>query len=277
MLFGPHVSIVGGIENAPKRSFDLGGEVFQIFSRPPQGWNASPLKEESVALFLENMKKFDQKECYIHTPYLINLASTNNKIRYSSIRMIQEELQRGDQIKAKYVVTHLGSYKDVDPELEGPMMVVDALKKAMDKKHDTTLLLEISAGAGNIVGDKFEELAFFIEELKEYNVGICLDTAHMFASGYDIRTKGGFKKVLDEFDKKIGLEHLKLFHINDSKVGLGERKDRHEHIGDGKIGKEAFEFLATYKKISHINGVLETEHDKVVEDINIMKKFRDGK
>ncbi len=275
MLFGAHVSIAGGIENSPKRASELGCEVFQIFSRSPQSFSAPEISDKTAELFLENMQKYKQKEAYIHTPYIINLASTNNRIRYGSIKVIQEELKRASKLKVKYVMTHLGSYKDVDTELEGPLMVVDALKKVLDGDFSAQLLLEISAGAGNIVGCRFEELAYFLEELSGYSVGVCLDTAHMFASGYDIRTKESFKKVFDEFDKIVGIKHLKLFHLNDSKVELGAKKDRHEHIGDGYIGKEAFLSLVQDERLKNINGILETQHDKVKKDISIMKGFRD--
>ncbi len=275
MLFGAHVSIAGGIENSPKRASELGCEVFQIFSRSPQSFSAPEISDKTAELFLENMQKYKQKEAYIHTPYIINLASTNNRIRYGSIKVIQEELKRASKLKVKYVMTHLGSYKDVDTELEGPLMVVDALKKVLDGDFSAQLLLEISAGAGNIVGCRFEELAYFLEELSGYSVGVCLDTAHMFASGYDIRTKESFKKVFDKFDKIVGIKHLKLFHLNDSKVELGAKKDRHEHIGDGYIGKEAFLSLVQDERLKNINGILETQHDKVKKDISIMKGFRD--
>ncbi|MEK7453234.1 MAG: deoxyribonuclease IV, partial [Patescibacteria group bacterium] len=197
MLFGAHISSAGGLENAPERASLIGCEVFQMFSRSPQIWKAPELKDETVELFNENMKKFNQKECYIHTSFLINLASVNNKIRHGSMNIIKEELERGSRLGAKYVMTHLGSYKDVDSDLEGPMMVVDALKKILDKEYFTELLIEISAGAGNIVGCTFEELAYFMEELKGYKVGICLATAHMFASGYDLRNKKAVTTVFD--------------------------------------------------------------------------------
>lgn len=274
MLFGAHISIANGIWNAPERATILGCEVFQMFSRPPQGWSAKEIADEDAILFKENMKRFNQRECYIHTPYLINLASLDNKIRYSSISMIKQELERGSKLGARYVMTHLGSYKDVDKEFEGPMMVVDGLKKILEQESSAELLIEISAGAGDIIGCAFEELAYFLEELKDYKIGICLDTAHMFASGYDLRTQESLVKVFDDFDKIVGLKNLKLFHLNDSKIGLGERKDRHEHIGEGKIGLSGFEALVSEKRVQHLSFILETEHDKVEQDLQIMKKIR---
>src|SRR3989344_3178288 len=174
MLFGAHVSIAGGISNAPERAENLGCEVFQMFSRAPQAWGAKDITDGEANLFKQNMIKFNQKECYIHAPYLINLASLDNRIRGGSIHLIKEELRRGSQIGAKYVMTHLGSYKDVDRELEGPMMVVDGLKKILEQESSTELLIEISAGAGDVIGCVFDELGYFLEELKGHKIGICL-------------------------------------------------------------------------------------------------------
>lgn len=274
MLFGAHISISGGIWNAPERAAGFGCEVFQMFSRSPQAWGAKDITDEEADLFKQNMVKFNQKECHIHASYLVNLASLDGRIRGGSIHLIKEELERASQLGVKYVMTHLGSYKDVDREFEGPMMVVDGLKKILEQESSAELLIEISAGAGDVIGCKFEELVYFLEELKGYKIGVCLDTAHMFASGYDLRTKESLSNVLDDFDKTVGLKNLKLFHLNDSKVGLGEKKDRHEHIGEGKIGLSGFEALVSEKRVQHSSFILETEHDKVEQDLKIMKKIR---
>ena len=298
MLFGAHVSIAGGIEKAPERAAAIGCEVFQIFSRPPQGGNAAQITEELAEKLQANLKKHNQKEFYIHTPYIINLASTDERIKGNSIRLIREDLERGSALGAKYVMTHLGSAKELDRKVANEMVTenfkkvfdpvrssraavprtrakgASATSNGVDKDYKTDLLIEISAGAGNIIGSTFEDLSYFTDKLKDYNVGICLDTAHMFASGYDLRDKEAVRATFDEFEKIVGFKHLKLFHLNDSKIGFGERKDRHEHIGDGKIGLTGFKALAAEKRLQPFNFVLETEHDKVAEDIKIMKKLR---
>ena len=274
MLFGAHVSMAGGIDKAPERAAEIGCEVFQIFSRPPQGGNAADIDEALAERFQANLKKYSQKEFYIHTPYIINLASQDGRIRGNSIRLIREDLKRGSLLGARYVMTHLGSAKELDKETANKM-VVENLKKVFDKNYETQLLIEISAGAGNIIGSAFEDLAYFIGELKNYNVGICLDTAHMFASGYDLRDGKAVKATFDKFEKTVGLKYLKLFHLNDSKVDFGSRKDRHEHIGDGKIGREGFVALIAENRLRDINMVCETESDKVVEDIRILKGLRE--
>src|SRR3989344_4876906 len=274
MLFGAHVSIAGGIEKAPERAAAIGCEVFQIFSRPPQGGNAAQITEELAEKLQANLKKHNQKEFYIHTPYIINLASTDERIKGNSIRLIREDLERGSALGAKYVMTHLGSAKELDRKVANKM-TVENFKKVFNGDCKTDLLIEISAGAGNIIGSTFEDLAYFMDTLKDYNIGICLDTAHMFASGYDLRDKEAVKATFDKFEKIVGLKYLKLFHLNDSKIGFGERKDRHEHIGEGKIGIAGFEALAQDHRLQKLNFICETEGDKVMDDIGILKKMRD--
>ncbi|MBI1755051.1 deoxyribonuclease IV [Candidatus Azambacteria bacterium] len=276
MLFGAHVSIAGGIEKAPERAAAFGCEVFQIFSRPPQGGNPQKITKESAGRLRENMVAHGQKEFYIHTPYIINLASAEKRIAEGSVRIIKEELERGSALGAKYVMTHLGSAKDHAGDGDAAKkMVVENLKRIVDGAYKTELLIEIAAGSGNVIGSTFEELAYFLDHLKGYTVGICLDTAHMFAAGYDIRTSAAVKKTFDLFDQIVGLKHLRMFHLNDSKVDIGEKKDRHEHLGDGKIGLGGFEALAKEKRLREYNFALETEHDKVAEDIAIMKELRE--
>ncbi|MEK7487956.1 MAG: deoxyribonuclease IV [Patescibacteria group bacterium] len=273
MLFGAHVSIAGGIDKAPERAADFGCEVFQIFSRSPQGGPPPALTDELVKQFQENIKKYGQKEFYVHTPYIINLASAEKRIEESSVRLIKEDLTRASTLGARYVMTHVGSAKDGDKG-EARVKIAENLKKVLDGAHTAELLIEMSAGAGGIIGDTFEDLAFFMHELRGHAIGICFDTAHMFASGYDIRDDVHVKETLDTFDRIVGLTHLKLSHCNDSKVGLGEKKDRHEHLGGGMIGLAGFEALVKEPRLQKINFVCETEHDAVAKDIAIMKELR---
>ncbi len=267
---GCHVSIAGGIVNAPKRAADLGCEVFQMFSRSPQGGAAPKITPEIEKEFKSQMREHGQKECYIHAPYYINFASSNKAIRSSSARIIREELERGSQIGAKYVMFHPGSAKDLARE-EALKVTAEGMVKVMNGYAGSTeLLLEVSAGAGNVMGDTFEELRDIIK-LSGYDLGICLDTAHIFASGYDIRTATAMKKTLDDISKTVGKSAIKLIHSNDSKIDLGGRRDRHEHIGDGKIGLEGFEHLMA---AFNLDFILETEHDKVQEDIRVLKGIR---
>lgn len=270
MRIGCHVSIAGGIVNAPKRAVELGCEVFQMFTRSPQGGKASEITPEIAEILKEEMKKWNQENCYIHAPYYINFASANEVTRKASVRVIREELERGSLIGAKCLMTHLGSAKDI-PRDEALKMVASGVKAIMKGyKGSTEFLLEISAGAGNTIGNTFEELEFI--RGNNLKIGICLDSAHMFAGGYDIKSKDGFEVVVKNIKKTIGLDSVKVIHANDSKIELGGRKDRHDHIGHGKIGEKAFGSLMN--AFSKADFILETEHDKVKEDIAKLKKLR---
>jgi deoxyribonuclease-4 len=273
MKFGAHVSIAGGIDKAPSRAHRIGCECFQIFTRSPHGGESLPLYKNTVKAFLKECSAYNFTDYYIHTPYFINLASKNRLIRLSSILLIKEEMERGSTIGAKYVVTHLGSAKDVG-ESQGMKNVVDGLKRILDVCiNSTKLLIELSAGQGEIIGDRFEEIAEILDRVGNRDLGVCFDTAHVFASGYDIRTEEAVRKTLDEFSFVIGLERLKLLHGNDSKVGLGERKDRHEHIGKGKIGIEGFRAIVNAPRLRNIDLIIETPIDKVEDDIRNLKRL----
>jgi len=276
MLFGAHVSVAGGIQNAPLNAAAVGCEVFQIFTRSPQGGFVPEMNDQVVNEFLENCKKYKQKEWYAHTPFFINFASANPRIKHASISVVREELERANKLKAKYLMTHLGSYKDLGKE-KGYLQVVDALAKMLtDYKGKTQFLIEISAGSGEIIGDTFEEIAEIIHhpKLKKYKIGVCFDTQHAFASGYDLRGKEAVEKTFKNFDKIIGLENLKMSHCNDSLTELGSHKDRHAHIGQGLVGKSGFEAILQNKKLKEINFILETEYDQVVEDLKLLKHIR---
>jgi len=277
MLFGAHVSIAGGLPNAPLNAAKIGCEVFQMFTRSPQGGYVAPLDRGVVAEFKKNCKENSLKEWVVHTPYFINFASGNNRIRHGSIKVVREELERASLLGTKYLMTHLGSYKDLGHDV-GLEKLVSGLKEMLTGyKGETQFLVEIASGSGEIIGDQFEEIAEIIhhKELKKFKIGVCFDTQHAFASGYDLRTAVAVKETFTKLDKKIGLANLKMSHCNDSKTELGSRRDRHEHIGEGQIGLEGFKAMIKSEQLKNINFILETEHDKVEEDLEILKKFRD--
>jgi deoxyribonuclease IV len=271
MYIGCHISIAGGIDKAPERAADLGCEVMQIFSRSPQGGKAPTITNEIRDKFKVQSSKFKVKEVYIHTPYYINFASANNRIRYGSVSVVRSELERGSLLSAKYVMTHLGSAKELG-QIEAVAKTIEMLKKTLDGyKGSTKLLIENSAGAGAIIGDNLKEIAEIIKKVGDKNIaGICLDTQHSFASGYDWRD---FEKTLKKVDKEIGIENIKLIHCNDSQSDFGSHIDRHEHIGKGKIGLEAFKNIVAFAEKNNIDLICETEHDKVKEDMNLLKKL----
>jgi len=275
---GCHVSIAGGIFNAPQRAGELGCECFQMFSRSPRGGKAMELTPDIVAKFKSEMKKWGIKNAYIHTPYYINFSSTNNRIRHGSVSVVREELERASLLGVKYIMTHLGSSKDIGEE-EATKKTAEMISRTLDGyKGSAKLLIENSAGAGAVIGDTFKEIKQIIKLVKNPHLGgVCMDTQHSFASGYDWRGEKTFKKTLGIIDKELGLEHIKLMHVNDSKVEFGAKRDRHEHIGDGYIGKEAFGDIVSFAKKYNIDMIIETPHDKVKKDIEILKNFRDGK
>ena len=272
MNIGCHVSIAGGVFNAPKNAHDLGCECFQIFTRSPQGGKAPELTPELIHEFKSELKKYSIKNFYVHTPYYINFASENNRIRYGSVSVVRDELERGNLLGAKYVMTHLGTAKDLGQK-EALKKTAEMLKKSLDGyTGQTKLILENSAGAGEIIGDDLAELGEIIKKVDSPAIaGICLDTQHSFASGYNWRD---FKKNLEIIDEEIGLDKIKLLHINDSLTDCNSKKDRHAHIGEGKIGTDAFKEITAFAEKNNINMILETEHDKVENDIKLLKTFR---
>lgn len=273
MYFGAHVSVAGGLINGPANAAKLGCQVFQFFSRSPQGGPAPVITPESAEQFQLACSEHGMKEWVIHTPYYINFASGEGRTRGNSIRIVREELERGSLLGASYVMFHPGSAKDVG-EKEGIALVIDGIKKIYDSYDGATqLLIEISAGAGMVIGDTFEEVAEIIEGVGHPLLGVCFDTAHAFASGYDLRDKKAVDTTFKQFDKIIGLERLKMSHCNDSKVALGERKDRHEHLGKGHIGLEGFRAIVQHPKLKKMNLYLETEPEGVMEDLAVLKSF----
>lgn len=273
---GAHISASGDIAQAPLRANVASLECFQFFSRSPQGGPAKPITEKLIKDFKANYDKY-KVESYIHAPYYINLASAKNNIYYGSISVIREELERGSKLGVKYLMAHLGSAKELG-EKDGIKKTIEGLAKILDKyKGKTEFLIEMSAGAGAIIGDTFEEIAKIVNssKLKKYNISICFDTCHGFASGYDLRDAKTVKNTFNKLDKILGLKKLKLIHANDCQSELGSHKDRHAHIGQGNIGLTGFKAIVAFAKKQKINLVLETPHDELLEqDIKILKDMR---
>lgn len=279
---GLHVSAAGGAENAPENAKVVDAECFQFFSRSPRGGAAPKISEEQAKKFRESSEKYGY-ESYIHTPYYINFASKKKGLAEVATRIVREELERGSLLGVKYVVTHMGSERDWDESEHGkipnaPLKQAAAqIKKIFEggKKFSSTLLLEIAAGAGNVVGDTFEELAYLLEASGRDDVHVCLDTCHLFASGYDLRSKAAIDETMKSFKKTIGLERFKLTHMNDSKADLGGNKDRHEHMGKGKIGEGGLKAILAHPDFQKVNFILETKHDNYIsDDLEFLKKYR---
>jgi len=292
MNFGAHISIAGGIENVPKRAHSLGCECFQMFSRSPHGGKAAEISKAKADKFRNECKKYKLKNYYIHTPYYINLASADNRIYYGSIAAIRKELDVANLIGARAVVTHLGSAREfgkteAEKKLVGGLVKIFkpslASKKAgeSETRFKAILLLEITAGAGEIMGDSFEEISNLIKEtekkVKKNKLGVCFDTAHAFASGYDLRNEKAVKKTFDKFYKMIGPERLWLVHCNDSMADFSSHVDRHDNIGNGKIGLEGFRAILNDKRLKDADFIIETPNGKEKEDIEKLRDIRSEK
>ncbi len=278
-LIGCHVSIAGGLQNAPGRAALLNCETMQIFSRSPQGGAAAPITKELEDEFKQALEASGIKTLVIHAPYILNLGSGKKTTFHGSINLIRTDLERGSQLGAKFVMFHPGSFKDLG-EKEGMKQAQSAMKKILDGYKGTTeLLIEISAGSGEVIGDTFEEIAELMSPVLKTKGfgGVCFDTQHAFGSGYDLRSPEKVKETFTKFDKVIGLKWLRMSHINDSKVEFASHKDRHEHIGDGEIGEKGFSAIFAYFKQKKLDLplILETDHDKVESDIKKLKALRD--
>jgi deoxyribonuclease-4 len=273
---GAHVSIAGGVKNAPKNAHQLGCECFQMFTRSPRGGQR---KEIDFDKFFSDCQKYGfeiEKDYVIHSPYYINLASANQKIAENSVRILRDELEVASQLKSPIVITHLGSAGEQDREV-AQKKIIKNIQKIYDNYQGTAqLTLEIGAGSGKIMGVSLDEMKIYFEELDKLNLelGFCFDTCHAFATGYDLRTKEKVVKVFQEIDEKIDLKRLKCIHFNDSKTEFNSKKDRHEHIGEGLIGHKGMKAVIREAQKLNLNIYLETNHDKIKKDLEVAKSFR---
>ena len=275
MKFGAHVSIAGGIQNAPIRAKQLGCECFQMFTRSPRGGKPPALEDKLLEEFFLNCSAASIKDYYVHTPYFINLASRKEDLRENSVNLVKEELERSNLLGVRYVMTHIGSAKGMNRE-EAFGNVVDSLKRIFeDYDGKTLLLLENTAGQGDTIGVDFEEISLILKQTRNNDLGVCIDTAHMFASGYDIRTEEDIEKLVKLIRETFDAEIVKLVHANDSKVKFNSRKDRHEHLGSGEIGIECFRALIENPFFENLNMIVETPPPEVKKDVELLKKLRD--
>lgn len=279
MNIGCHVPISKGLEKSPEIAAKWGCEAMQIFTHSPQGGPIAELNEETIKNFKSAVKKCGIKNVYVHAPYYINLASKNNRVYYGSISAIRKNLEHASLLGAKYVMTHLGSSGNMT-EKEILERMEESFAKIFDGYDGSTkLLIENSAGAGKIIGSDFGQIGRIMEEVSDVAsdklAGICLDTQHGFASGCD--WANNFNGAIKELDKYVGIDNIKLVHSNDSLTEFNSHKDRHSHIGKGKIGLEGFEKLVNFAQNNDIDMICETEYPGVIKDIEILKKIRDAK
>ncbi|MCX8093298.1 MAG: deoxyribonuclease IV [Candidatus Goldbacteria bacterium] len=275
---GFHASISGGVHNAIDEAIQKKAEAIQIFTANQRMWSVKDIPDKDVKLFFEKRKKSGLKSIVSHDSYLINLASGDKTILEKSRKAFKDEIKRSIILKLDAVIFHPGSFTGTTFEV-GIKNIIESLNTLiMDIPEDGPfLLLETTAGSGNTIGGKFEELAEIIKGVKrKEKIGVCFDTAHTFEAGYDL--VNNYEKVFSDFDKIIGLEKLKAMHINDSKTEYASKADRHEHIGKGEIGKDVFKKLMKDKRFAKIPMIIETpkvgEWDE--KNIRLLKKMREG-
>jgi deoxyribonuclease-4 len=253
LRIGIHTSTAGGYSNALESAHKLGCNALQIFSASPRMWVGGPsrIPEVDAAAFRARRQELGLGPLVIHANYLINLAAPQPMLRTRSIQAFHDELVRGVALGAEFVVVHPGACGDCKPD-QAVRLAVESVKQAAKNLPPTSLrvLLENTAGMGTALGARLEEIGEMLNALQSLQVGACLDTAHLFAAGYDIKSEAGLASTLELVERVIGLERVPVFHVNDSKIPLGGRVDRHEHIGKGKIGAEAFRRFLTHRRLS---------------------------
>ncbi len=263
LLLGAHMSISGGIDLAPLRGQEVGCQTIQLFTRSNNQWLARPLPSDEIERYRTNLRATGIAPTVAHGSYLINLASTDPDLRRRSLAAFLEELERAEALGIPYLVTHPGAHMGAGEEA-GIRQVATSLRGLLKRTngHRVRVVIETGAGQGTSLGYRFEQIAALLDQIGlPERTGVCLDTCHVFAAGYDIRTPEGYAAVMDEFDRIVGLPHLRVVHLNDSKKKLGCRVDRHEHIGKGEIGLEAFRCLVTDPRLRGVPMILETPKD----------------
>jgi len=273
------MSISGGVSLAIERARSIDCTAMQIFVKNNMQWFARPLSRAEIRAFLDHARRGELLSVFGHANYLINLAATNLQFHANSSRALAEELVRADQLELPFLVLHPGAHLGAG-EQAGLEKIVNSIDEVFRKIPNvkTKIALEITAGQGSCIGHRFEHLAHIIENVREpERLRVCLDTAHLFAAGYDISSESGVRKILREFDRVIGRDRLVAIHVNDSKTPCGSRVDRHEHIGKGRIGLDVFRFIMRSPRFRKIPKVLETPKSKdLAEDVinlNTLRRF----
>lgn len=278
ILLGAHMSIAGGVHMAIERGRSINCTAIQMFVKNNMQWFARPLTKEEIRGFLNHMQRGELLSIFAHANYLINLAATNPQFHANSLRALTEELTRADQLELPFLVLHPGAHLGAG-EAAGLEKIVKSINRVLATipKVKSKIALETTAGQGSCLGEKFEHLAYIIDNVREPDrLCVCLDTAHVFAAGYDIGSENAVRKTFREFDRVVSLNRLVAIHLNDSKTGRGSRVDRHEHIGKGQIGLDAFRFIKRDRRFRKIPKVLETPKGKdLAEDVVNLKTLRD--
>jgi len=271
---GAHVSTAGGIFNAPINAININAKAFALFTKNQRRWNAKPLSQKDVETFKQNLKKakIDVNHILPHDSYLINLGHPDKLKRRKSIEAFMEEVNRCYQLGLKYLNFHPGNHLNEMSEEDCLKVIAESLNETIEKTKDVVLVIENTAGQGSSVGYRFDHIAKLIELVEDKTrIGVCLDTCHMFAAGYDIRTEAAYVKTMEEFSAVVGFKYLKGMHLNDAKSTLGSRVDRHHSIGKGNIGLEAFRLIMNDPRLDNIPLILETIDPSIwAEEIKLL-------
>ncbi|MGM0470675.1 MAG: deoxyribonuclease IV [Bacillota bacterium] len=274
MKTGAHLSISGGVDKSVKRAEELGADAVQLFAKNPRGWSGKSLTAEAVEQFATKRSELESLATIVHANYLTNLATPKDELYQKSKASLKDDIRRADRLGIDYVVFHPGNHTGSGVEA-GIKRINQALQEILaDVEPETKLLLENVAGAGTEIGQNWSELLQMVEGISLDQVGVCLDTCHAFAAGYDLRTKSGIDQLLVEIDDTFGLENLPVLHVNDSKGELGNHKDRHYHIGQGEIGLEGFKYLINRPALADKIFILETPVDEHGDDELNLKTLR---
>ena len=275
MKLGLHLSIKGSIDRAVDRAVENDCNILQIFSRNPRRWHSKKLVLNEIESFKAKLRKNGIYPVFIHTPYLLNLSSPKEDVYRKSAIALKSELGRAFELSIPYVVTHLGSHLGFGKR-EGFTRIVGAINESFSVvENDVTLLLENTAGTRNSMGSSFEDIEYIVSRIEDRaRVGICFDTSHAFAAGYDLVSQGAVECTLQKFDEIIGFDELKLVHLNDSKGGLNSGIDRHEHIGLGEIGERGFRNILK-SRLRQLPLILETPVDERRSDVENLRKVRE--
>ena len=277
MQIGCHVSISGSIDKAIDNAVERDCTAFQIFTRNPRGWNAKELTSDNITNFKLKLKasKIERLATCAHMPYLPNLATPKEEGFKKSVEALVREVERCAQLEIPYLVTHLGSHLGTGEEA-GIERLVEGLTIAGQTKNDVMILLENTAGQKNSVGSDFEQLGEIFNQLKpRKKFGVCFDSCHAFVAGYDLRTKEKVKETFDEFDKYVGIENLKIIHLNDAKGSIGCNLDRHYHLGLGGIGENGITSIIKFANKRKIPIILETPIDDERDDFENIRKAKE--
>ena len=277
---GAHVSASGGVSNAPLNAAKIGADAFALFVKNQRQWSAKPLENQEIENFKQNLKisKILPEHILAHDRYLINLGHPNLQNRQKSLEAFIDEINRCEILGIRLLNFHPGSHLKLISEQECLKNIAESINKALANTNRVKLVIENTAGQGSNLGYHFDQIAFIIKNVSDKSrIGVCIDTCHAFAGGYDFRTKAAYEKTMSEFDAKIGYKFLSGMHLNDTKNELGIRKDRHESLGKGFLGLESFENIMNDKNIDEIPMILETIDETIWPDeIKILRNLIKG-